>query len=190
MARTLRLLVAGACVAAALALAPAALAGGGRYVFDGGTQAQRAQVRAALEASAFDWNVVPATITIHIARGVGSHSRPGRIWLDADLLDAGMFSWAVVQDEYAHQVDFFLFDDATRARLTRVLGGRDWCYGVPGLRHSDYGCERFASTLVWSYWRSDRNAYKPAGPHSEAAAMAPRAFRVLLARLLDRPALV
>ena len=49
---------------AVLALAGTAAAGGGTYVFDGGTPIQRAQVRAALEASAFDWNLVPARVTI------------------------------------------------------------------------------------------------------------------------------
>src|SRR5918996_1814694 len=93
---------------AALAFAPSALAGGGSYVFDGGSQRERAQVRAALEASAFDWGLVPATVTIHLRQNVQPRSSRGEIWLDTDLLAAGRFGWAVVQDEYAHQLDHFL----------------------------------------------------------------------------------
>lgn len=170
---------------AALALAGAAQAAGGDYVFDGGTPRQQKTVRAALQASAFDWSLVPARVTIHIEPGLdGSHARPGHIWLDTDLVDAGRFSWAVVQDEYAHQIDFFLFDGAMRERVNRELGGRDWCYGVAGLRHSDYGCERFSSTLVWSYWPSRQNAYRPASRHDESAAMRPARFRALMSELL------
>jgi hypothetical protein len=172
---------------AALALAPSALAGGGSYVFDGGTQRERAQVRAALEASAFDWSLVPATVTIHLRHGVQPSSSRGEIWLDTDLLASGRFGWAVVQDEYAHQLDHFLFDDATRARLNSVLGAGDWCYGVAGLGHGRYGCERFASTLVWAYWPSSDNAYRPVSARDESAAMAPAAFRSLMSKLVGAP---
>jgi hypothetical protein len=92
-----------------------------------------------------------------------------------------------VQDEYAHQIDYFLLDDAKRARLNWELGGRDWCYGVKNLPHSQYGCERFASTLVWSYWQSRDNAYRPDAWDDESAAMAPAPFRALLSAMLGRP---
>src|SRR5919106_2503403 len=172
---------------AALALPGHAFARGGDYVFDGGTKAQQAQVRAALVASAFDWSVVPAQVTIHLRRGASSEATPGHIWLDADLLSAGRFAWAIVQDEYAHQVDFFLFDAAKRAKLTAALGARDWCHGVSGLAHHEYGCERFASTLVWSYWQHRDNSYRPTSARDESAAMKPAAFRALLASLLASP---
>jgi hypothetical protein len=171
-------------IAAALALAGPAQAAGGHYDFDGGTKRQRAEVRAALEASSFDWGLVPARVIVHIRPLDHSYSAPGHIWLDADLLGAGRFAWAVVQDEYAHQVDFLLFDSATRERLKAALGARDWCYGVKGLAHHEYGCERFASTLVWAYWPSKDNAYRPQSPNDESAAMAPAAFRALLGQLL------
>jgi hypothetical protein len=48
---------------------PAARAAGGHYVFDGGSRAERGQVTAALNASSFDWNLVPGQILINIARG-------------------------------------------------------------------------------------------------------------------------
>jgi hypothetical protein len=168
----------------ALALAGQAQARGGEYVFDGGSSSQRAQVRSALNASAFDWSLVPARITIHIAPVGRSSSTRGEIWLDTRLLTAGRFSWATVQDEYAHQIDYFLFDPATRSTLNALLGGRDWCYGVAGLAHGDYGCERFSSTLVWSYWQSRDNAYRPASRFAESAAMRPARFRALMSRLL------
>ncbi len=182
MARALRIALVTAL--AALALTGQAQAAGGDYVFDGGTAKQRTQVRLALNASTFNWSIVPAQITIHIGRVDQTEATRGEIWLDSRLLDAGRFSWAVVQHEYAHQVDFFLFDDTTRARLLRLLGGRDWCYGIPGLLHSQYGCERFASTLAWSYWPSRDNACKPESRKAESAAMAPAKFRSLMKQLV------
>lgn len=187
MARPLRSTLAAAL--GALALAGSAHAAGGNYVFDGGTAAEQGQVRAALNASAFDWSLVPAQITIHIDRGASSEAMPGQIWLDADLLDSGKFSWGVTQHEYGHQVDFFLLDPAKRALLLSALGGKDWCYGVLGLAHGDYGCERFASTLAWAYWPSRDNSMAPQSARDESAAMAPAKFRTLLAQLLAAPEL-
>jgi hypothetical protein len=182
MARALIALA--ASVVAALALSGTALAGGGDYVFDGGTEAEQRQVVRALEASSFPWDVVPVEITIHIAPGTGSFARPGHIWLDSNLLATGRFSWAIVQDEYAHQVDFFLFTPEIRQRLTTQLGAAAWCREVAGLAHHQYGCERFTSTLVWSYWPAKGNAYRPSSKGDESAAMAPTAFRALLAGIL------
>src|SRR5260370_40428913 len=102
---------------AAFALAPAAHAAGGRYVFAGGTHAQRGQVTAALNASSFDWNIVPGQIVIHIGKGISSHAVAGQIWLDGALLDAGRFSWGVVQHAYAHEDDFQFLTDALRPPL-------------------------------------------------------------------------
>ena len=169
----------------ALALPAAGHTRNGSYTFVGGTSWERAQVRQALAASTFDWSVVPGTVRIHLERGIESRSLPGEIWIDRDVLRAGPFGWAVVQDEYAHQIDFALFDDATRAQLTVALGGRAWCATTfPGLRHSDYGCERFSSTLVWAYWPSRLNAYKPESRADEAASMPAPRFRRLVERLL------
>jgi hypothetical protein len=178
MARTIKIALVTAV--AALALTGQAQAAGGDYVFDGGTAKQRTQVKAALNASSFNWSLVSAKITIHIAPVGRSYSTRGEIWLDVKLLDAGRFSWATVQDEYSHQVDFYLFDAATRSRLNTLLGGKDWCYGIWGLMHGEYGCERFSSTLVWAYWPSRDNAYKPESKRSESASMAPARFRALM----------
>jgi hypothetical protein len=169
-----------------LALPGQALARGGNYVFDGGTAARQAQVHKALDASTFDWSLIPGRVTVHIGAYGVSHARPGDVYLDEGLLDSGRFSWATVQDEFAHQVDFLRFDDWTRAQLSSALGARDWCYGVQGLAHHDYGCERFASTLVWAYWPSKDNAYRPADANDESASMAPACFRALLSGLLRR----
>jgi hypothetical protein len=174
----LAVLTAAACLAF-----PAATAAGG-YTFDGGTKQQRETVIAALEASSFDWSVVPGPIAIHIVEGEPSRSIPHEIWLDADLLDAGEFAWGVVQHEYAHQVDYLLFDETHRALLLKRLGGRDWCYGTPGLAHDQYGCERFASTFAWSFWPSPENSMRPTGRRDESAAIAPAKFRALLLGLL------
>lgn len=185
MARKFTLLL--AAVAGALALVGNASAAGGDYVFEGATAAERSEVRSALNASAFPWSVVPTQVTIHVGPFGTSHALPGHIYVDRDLLSAGRFAWSSIQDEYAHQVDFFLFDSATRERLTSTLGAKDWCYGVSGLAHSDYGCERFSSTLVWAYWPSKDNAYRPASRSDESAALAPAAFRALMAALVGAP---
>ena len=171
--------------AAVLALAPGrALAAGGSYVFDGGTARQQSQVKAALDASSFNWSLVPATITIHIGHGHASQASPGEIWLDSDLLNANKFAWGVVQHEFAHQVAFYLLDGPEQQVFEQALGGSDWCYSVAGLPHSDYGCERFASTLAWAYWQSPQNAMRPSSPRDESAAMTPQAFRALLSRIV------
>src|SRR5207248_10185150 len=106
--------------------APSGQAAGGNYVFDGGTRAQQGQVTAALDASSFDWSLVPGPIVIHIGHRVSPHAVAGQIWLDAGLLDTGRFSWGVVQHEYAHQVDFGLLTDDMRAQLHTVLKGTAW----------------------------------------------------------------
>jgi hypothetical protein len=167
----------------------AASARGGRYVFDGGTARQQAQVRAALDVSSFDWSIVPATVRIHLHRGTDTYATRGEIWIDTDLLASGVFAWGPIQHEYAHQVDFFLLDDAQRGYLNGLLGGTTWARDPtkaalhrPG--HAALGAERFASTLAWAYWESDGNSLRPSGPTSESAAMAPQRFRVLMERML------
>lgn len=172
--------------AAALVLAGTASASGGNYVFDGGTAYEQQQVRQALAASSFNWSVIPGTVTVHITPDFTSEAIPGAIFLDPDLLDSGEFAWGVVQHEYAHEVDFALFDDAMHAALTTQLGATAWCYGsAPTLLHSEYGCERFASTLAWAYWQSPENCMQPSEvAGGESAAMAPAAFRALMTRLL------
>jgi hypothetical protein len=179
-----------ATFAVALALTGSAQAAGGHYTFDGGTRLQQTQVKKALDASSFDWNIVPETIVVHIVRGHDSEATRGEIWLDADLLSSGSFSWGVIQHEYAHQVDFFLLDDAKHAQLG-ALGGKVWwgsngLAGAPNgtLAHGELTSERFASTLAWAYWPSTQNAMRPASATDESAAMAPAAFRALLSQVL------
>lgn len=177
-----------ALAAAALVLPASALAGGGNYVFEGATPAERATVKAALEASSFDWGIVPQQVVVHVGEIGVSHATPGHVWLDRSLLAAGRFAWATVMDEFAHQVDFLVLDDARRALLQQHLGGSAWCRNAaPGLHHAAYGCERFSSMVAWAYWPSRDNAYRPASPADESAAMAPADFRMLLASLLGVP---
>jgi hypothetical protein len=185
----LRILLCG--LALALVAPSAALAVGGNYSFDGGTAHQRGQVKAALDVSAFDWSLVPARVVIHIHPGFESKAMRGEIWLDADVLDTGRFGWGVVQHEYAHQVDFFLLDDAKRQALGTALGGSAW-WAAAGtglspdgsLAHAQLSAERFASTLAWVYWPSSGNSMKPQSRTDESAAMAPTAFRAELAGLI------
>jgi hypothetical protein len=168
-------------------LAQSALAGGGTYTFVGGTAREQATVRSALDASSFNWSLIPSTVTVHIGAYGNSYSIQGSVYFDASLLDSGRFAWGVVQHEFAHQVDFFLLDDTKRVELNTLLGGKDWCYSVPGLKHSDYGCERFASELAWAYWPSADNSLKPTSSLDEAGAIPVAQFRAVLAQLLGVP---
>jgi hypothetical protein len=185
VARIVCLLVAllGSAVAA-----QSAAAGGGHYGFVGGTAAERAQVRAALDASLFDWDAVPEQITIRIAPGLAPSATAGTIELDSGLLDAGRFAWGVVQHEFAHQVDFFLLDDAMRSRLAACLGGESWWQTPSGFAHAALTSERFASTLAWSYWPSPDNVLRPISTGHGIATISPRSFRALLRSLLGVPA--
>ena len=167
-------------VAAATLLPPVGRAVGGRYAFAGGTPRQQTEVRRALGASRFDWSLVPANITIHIAPVPTSFAVPGAIWLDTALLNAGPLAWGVVQHEYAHQVDFFLLADGSRSLLQRQLGATAWCPDVPVHRDS-LGCERFASALAWAYWPSADNVMRTAIPRGLSAAR----FRSLVNTVLS-----
>ncbi len=183
--KALRLFIPIFIAALALGHVGAARASGGTYHFDGGSAYERSQVRQALAVSRFNWSIVPADITIHIARAVDTHSVKGNIYLDAGLLDAGQFSWGTVQDEFSHQVDFFLFTPSIRAQLQSALGAKAWCYENPAFQaHADQGCERFTSMVPWAYWQSKNNAYRPASKTDESASMQPAKFRALLDRLL------
>ena len=166
-----------------LAFAGSAHASGGNYVFAGGTAAQQREVRSALQASSFDWGLVPGSVAIHVRRGIVSHASPGEIWLDASLLDAGSFAWAVVQHEYAHQVDYLLLTDADRARLEALLGGSAWCTGPEGLAHDDNACERFATAVAWAYWPAPANAFAPASGAVDSW-LQPGPLRLMLAGML------
>jgi hypothetical protein len=92
----------------------------------------------------------------------------------------------VVQHEFAHQVDFLLLSDRDRAVLLNAIGGKTWCSTDPRFRHEDLGCERFASTLAWSYWPSAENCMRPEGPVDESTAMPPAQFRTLVDELVRR----
>jgi|ERR1051326_995918 hypothetical protein len=170
---------------AVLLLPPVAGAARVRIEYVGGTRAERVQVEKALDASSFGWNLIPATIVVHIERGSISRAGRGEIWLEADLLDAGVFAWATVLDEFAHQVDFFLLTPEMRTTLELALHAKAWCYENSSYpAHSQQGCERFSSMLPWAYWRSRDNAYRPMSTSDESASMAPAKFRALLNRLL------
>ena len=174
-------------LAATALLFPApALAVGGSYTFVGGTRYEQQQVRSALSTSSFNWSVVPEQITINIAPGNDSEAIPGTIYLSSGLLDSGMFSWGVVDHEYGHEVDFYVLTDQERAELAAALGTSAWWYAdSPNLDHSDYGCERFASTLAFTYWPSSENSMSPRSIGIESGAISPHAFAALLNGMLS-----
>jgi len=162
-----------------------ARAAGGNYVFEGGSEAARQQVRAALHASEFDWSRVPGTITISISRCGCAGATPGSILLDEDTLVSSPFgaryAWGIVQHEYAHQVAYLALDESDVQDARAALGGADWCYETPGVAHDDHACERFAATFAWTYWPSADNNQR-----SEAV-MSAKSFRTLMSRLLPAP---
>jgi hypothetical protein len=159
-------------VVAWLAFAGTAQAAGGNYVLEGGSPEAQETVRAALNASAFDFSRVPAQITIRITSCGCAGARPGLIVLDETVLtDASLgdrYSWALIQHEYAHQVDYFLFEEADRTAVRKALGGRDWCYEKAGLAHDAHGCERFADVFAWAFWPARKNILR-----SDAKTFAP-----------------
>src|SRR5579872_2007001 len=156
-------------------------AAGATIIWDGGTAAERLQVTKALAASSFDWSRLPP-ITVHITDNPLVEATAGDVWIESSLLHSGRFAWGVVQHEFAHQVDYFLLNDADRAQLSQLLGGTVWCEDdAAGLKHSDYTCERFASTLAWAYWQSPDNCMKPQGRGDvESGSVAPAVFRAVL----------
>ncbi len=174
-----------AASAATLCVSEGAFAIGGNYTFQGGNAYEQQQVRSALAASSFNYSVVPETITVTIAPLGTSEAVPGQIWLDPGLLDSGEFSWGTVQHEFAHEVDFELFTPAIHAQLEAALGGTAWCYADnPALKHNQYGCERFASTVAWAFWQNPNNCMKPSMIAGESGGMNPAAFRALLTNIL------
>lgn len=174
-------------IIAALLFPASAVAGGGDYVFEGAKPAEQRTVRAALNASSFDWGVVPTRVTIHVGDYGVSRSTPGHVWLDRGLLAAGRFAWGTVMDEYAHQVDFFVLDGAQRSVLQQRLGTSSWCYEVAGLAHGANGCERFSSMVAWAYWPSKDNSYRPQSRTDESATMPVAEFRALVSSLVSAP---
>jgi hypothetical protein len=182
-----RLLPILAAFATAFACAGPASASGGNYTIVGGSDEARAQVRAALAVSSFDWSRVPATVTIRITNCGCAGAKPGEIVLDEKTLAGSPFgaryAWGIVQDEYAHQVDYFLFGPRERATLMRRIGGKAWCYEVGGFAHDNYGCERFAAMVAWAYWPSRDNIRRPVWGTSLTRAE----VRVLVDGLLSRP---
>ena len=165
----------------ALAVPAAAQTTGGIYTITGGTSGQQATVRAALNVTTFNWSCVPGTVRITIVAGADTQAAPGAILLDANLLDAGTFSWGIVQHEYAHQVDWYLLRPDMRTALAKVLGGSTWGVGITGganVAHDSLTGERFASQLAYAFWPSTNNAIEPFGK------LTPKAFRALLGSLL------
>jgi len=152
------------------------------YSFAGGTARERETVRAALAASSFDWGRVPGHVTIHLVPGGSCYATPGQIWLGRRALVHGRAAWGLIQHEYGHEVDYFLLDARARASLDRALGGKTW-WPNGRWRHDQYGAERFASTLAWSYWPSPHNTLVRYA-RAESTAMRPAAFRRLVNRLL------
>jgi hypothetical protein len=158
---------------ASLALAGTAQAADGNYVLEGGSPEAQETVRAAVEASRFDFDSIPTQITIRISSCGCAGARPGLIVLDgAVVTDTSLgdrYSWGVIQNEFAHQVDFSLFDDADRAAMRGLVGGKDWCYERAGLLHDQHGCERFSDVFTWAFWPTKQNIFR-----AHAKALAPQ----------------
>jgi hypothetical protein len=150
--------------------------------FSGGSDTARAEVIAALDASAFDWSLIGRPVTVQIFECGCAGSRPGVVVLDETMLASSpygrAYTWGIVQHEFAHQVWWYALDDERRSELQALLGGRDLCYEQPGLPHDAHACELFASTMTWAYWPVAGN------PMQAEKVMGARSFRRLLSRLL------
>jgi hypothetical protein len=127
-----------AAAALAFPLSQGAAAAGGDYAISGGTPAEQATVRAALNASSFNWSVLPQTIQVTIEPEAGDSATPGSVSIDPQLLDMGVFSWGIVQHEFAHQIDFYLLNNAERAQLAQAIGGVEWFPSGGALPHAAY----------------------------------------------------
>jgi hypothetical protein len=180
-----RILIGLAAAAAVCAFASPALASDVSLSFDGGTQAEQGQVRAGLDASSFNWGMIPGPIVVHIRRGVDSHAVPDEVWFDANLLDAGRYSWGVVQHEFAHELDYTVLTDAMRAQLHTLLGGESW-WSTDAEAHCQADSERFADLVSWAYWTTRDNVLRPAGAADEGGQVSPAQFRAALAALLPQ----
>src|SRR5258708_39894714 len=99
---------------------------------------------------------------------MATEATTGHIWLDAGLLDAGMFSWGTVQHEYAHEVDFFLLDSAKRRLLQTLIGGEGWGYGGSRLAPSGPGREALASPPARAQPPAPFHTRKPAPSQGQA----------------------
>jgi hypothetical protein len=156
-------------------------------VIEGGSPETQETVRAALNASSFDFNRVPAQITIKISRCGCAGARPGVIVLDEAVLSdtslGSRYSSGIIQHEYAHQIDYFLFQKSDRAAVRRTLGGQDWCYEVARLGHDEHGCERFADVFSWAFWPAKGNMLR-AEAKAIAPKMTPKKLRAFVNRLL------
>jgi hypothetical protein len=166
----------------ALALPGAAGAADVALEFSGGSDAARAEVLAALDASAFDWSLIGRPVTVQIYACGCAGSRPGVVVVDETMLAASpygrAYTWGIVQHEFAHQVWWYALDDGRRSQFQTLLGGADLCYEQPGLPHDAHACELFASTLGWAYWPVAGN------PMQAEKVMGARQFRRLLSRML------
>ena len=170
---------------ASLALPAGAFARGGDYAFQGGTTAQHSQVRAALAASTFNWSAVPTRVTIHIKQG-HSHRRRRRATSGSTLGSSapaalpGPRSRTNTHTRSTSPASTLRRAIASPASSARATGAT----ASPASHHAEYGCERFASTLVWAFWPSKDNAYRPTSSRDESAAMPPQQFRTLVTGLL------
>jgi hypothetical protein len=172
---------------ASLALAGTAQAAGGNYVIQGGSPEAQATVQSALDASWFDFSRVPQQITIRITHCGCAGAKPGVVILDEDVvLDTtygAKYAWGLIQHEYAHQIDYTLFQNSDRATVRKLLGGEDWCYETAGLSHDEHGCERFAEVFTWAFWPSRHNVQRE-DAHDVAPRMKAKRFRAIVNRLL------
>jgi hypothetical protein len=101
----------------------------------------------------------PPQITIQVSRCSCAGAREGLIVLDVIREDSlgEKYAWGIIQHEYAHQIDYFLFQRADRRAVRNTLGGKDWCYETAGVAHDDHGCERFADVFSWAFWPTQEN---------------------------------
>jgi len=162
-----------------------------QLTFNGGTPAEQQVVIAALEQSAFPWQLLPKPVTVTIgdfpAGQLDGYAWDQQVGLDRALLSPqmGKVAYALVLHEFGHIVDSQLLTDPMRSKLWALIGGDSECLEKPQVPHARRFCERFASTFAWAYWPVKDNAFDPVLPlGSEEVYPDALAFRTLLGSLL------
>ena len=182
-----RLVLAATLLALVLPGSAVATSAGAYVAFDGGSVRERAQVRAALQTSSFDWAVVQQQTTVHIGTYGTSYSTPGHVWLDARPAPHGQASRGRPSWTSSPTRSTSSCSTSRAARSSgEASGPRPGATSSPS-RPLALGRERFASMVAWAYWPSKENAYRPRSRTDETAAMPAPAFRALLADLIGAP---
>ena len=129
---------------------------------------QQATVRAALEVSSFDWSVLPARSSSTSRRSAAPTPRPATSTSTARCSTPAASRGASSSTSSHTRSTSSSSTTRSARRSTQRSAAATGATASPGLAHSAYGCERFASELAWAYWPSADNSMSPAATHGES----------------------